>query len=377
VEKKVFFGERKEERERGDRIGSSMISLRSALGTCVAATTAVGAVAAGAQAVDASSPPPKFSMTESRFDLSTRQGRFAQQLSNCDPSTLLVTETEIQGAQKMLAEWRQGRASDRSEKELWQARKLVESAVHPDTKEIIPRPFRMSGYVPFNGPVCVAMMASQSTPTLLFWNWINQSQNALVNYFNRNASSSTSNETLGLSYLGAVGSALVVAFGLSQFIKRRFSPVQASKLMRFVAFPSSIVASCSNCYIMRRPEIDTGVEITSEDGEVLAGGTKSSAAAEKAVMETVMSRAILQVPVFFIPAAIMSLPPLVALTAASPSLAIPLSTMFTMISFGFGLPGAVSYFPQYGTLPVESLEQEIKEALGSFQEDVVFYNKGL
>jgi hypothetical protein len=46
---------------------------------------------------------------------------------------------------------------------------------------------------------------------------------------------------------------------LSQLITRRFQPAQASKLMKFVAFPSSIVASCSNCYIMRRPEIESGV----------------------------------------------------------------------------------------------------------------------
>jgi hypothetical protein len=50
----------------------------------------------------------------------------------------------------------------------------VESSVHPDTKQIIPEPFRMAGYVPFNGPVCVAMMASRGTPALLFWNWVNQ-----------------------------------------------------------------------------------------------------------------------------------------------------------------------------------------------------------
>lgn len=36
---------------------------------------------------------------------------------------------------------------------MWNAQTLVQSAVHPDTGEIIPKPFRMSGYVPFNLPV--------------------------------------------------------------------------------------------------------------------------------------------------------------------------------------------------------------------------------
>jgi len=41
----------------------------------------------------------------------------------------------------------------------------------------------MSGYVPYNGPICVSMVASSSTLPILFWSWINQTQNALVNYY--------------------------------------------------------------------------------------------------------------------------------------------------------------------------------------------------
>ena len=78
----------------------------------------------------------------------------------------------------------------------------------------------MSGYVAFNGPICVAMVASTSTPALLFWSWVNQSQNALVNYYNRNAASEMSNETLLKSYTVAVTSALSVAFGLATVIQK-------------------------------------------------------------------------------------------------------------------------------------------------------------
>jgi len=354
------------------------MSARSILGASGAAGLGVVAVALGVQAVEARSPAPPFSLTGERFDLSTMQGRFAKQLTNCDPATLLAREPEIKRAQKLLERFRSGEVTkaEASDRELWDARKLVESAIHPDTKEIIPEPFRMSGYVPFNGPVCVAMMASTSTPALLFWNWINQSQNALVNFFNRNASSPTSNDTLAVSYTAAVGAALTVAFGLSQGITRTCSPARAKQLMKFVAFPSSIVASCSNCYIMRRPEIAGGSNITDKEGNVLAGGKRSSVAAKKAVEETVMSRAILQVPVFFLPAVTMSLPPIAALCAANPSVTIPLTTLITIISFGFGLPGAVAYFPQFGSLPVEQLEPEIQKELDA-DVTTVYYNKGL
>ena len=80
----------------------------------------------------------------------------------------------------------------------------------------------MCRYVPYNGPICVAMIMSSTTPTMLFWNWVppharypcpapiltliaphqvNQSQNAAVNYFNRNASSNMSNETMVDDYM--------------------------------------------------------------------------------------------------------------------------------------------------------------------------------
>ncbi|GBG25311.1 Sideroflexin-5 [Hondaea fermentalgiana] len=351
-----------------------MLGVRSIMGASAAAAVGVVSVATVAKTVEEKFPAPKFSLQAERFDLSTMQGRFAKQLTNCDPSLLLAREQEIRAAEGLLRDFSEGKAANASNSQLWSARKLVEATVQPDTKEIIPRPFRMSGYVPFNGPVCVAMMASQSTPALLFWNWVNQSQNALVNYFNRNASSPTSNETLFISYSAAVGAALTMAFGLSQFISRRYSPARAAQLMKFVAFPSSVVASCSNCYIMRRPEIESGISILDKDGNTLADGARSSVAANKAVMETVLSRGILQIPVFFIPPLLMSIPPF---SAASAAVAIPLTTMFTIASFGFGLPSTVAIFPQVGSVKVEELEPELREAVGSQPDGTVYYNKGL
>ena len=103
----------------------------------------------------------------------------------CDPRLLLYSEDEVRQAQELLSQadaYRDDRSMDRT---LWEARRVVDGALHPDTGEIIPPPFRMSGYVPFNGPICVAMVASTSTMPLLFWSWVNQSQNALVNYYVR------------------------------------------------------------------------------------------------------------------------------------------------------------------------------------------------
>jgi hypothetical protein len=92
---------------------------------------------------------------------------------------LLAGEKDLHAAQALLARFVAGEitVTDHTSAEntrLWGARKLVESAIHPDTGEVVPLPFRMAGYVPFNGPVCVAMLSVTSTPALLFWGWANQ-----------------------------------------------------------------------------------------------------------------------------------------------------------------------------------------------------------
>lgn len=47
----------------------------------------------------------------------------------------------------------------------------------------------MSGFVPFGWITVTGMLLpNPSWPTLLFWQWMNQSHNACVNYANRNAS---------------------------------------------------------------------------------------------------------------------------------------------------------------------------------------------
>ena len=71
----------------------------------------------------------------------------------------------------------------------------------------------MAGYMPYNGPICVAMILSNKTWMIVLFNWLNKSQNALVNYCNRNASSSTPLATLVRSYCAAVGTALVIGLG--------------------------------------------------------------------------------------------------------------------------------------------------------------------
>jgi hypothetical protein len=160
----------------------------------LAAIAGVGVVAASAFVVENLTAdtclPFSTNSSDQRYSQDTFQGRFSRMLLACDPCLLVYTESQIQESKQILLDHDESLKSD-SDSELtniqnrllWESRRIVESAIHPDTGELIPRPFRMSGYVPYNGPICVSMVASSSTIPLLFWSWINQTQNALVNYY--------------------------------------------------------------------------------------------------------------------------------------------------------------------------------------------------
>ena len=359
--------------------------------TLVAMTLAIATVSAGAAIAEnaTASMVPKFDPKSERFDQSTFVGRLSKMLLACDPSLLVYSGAEVQRCKALVEDYEnqlknlpEGVTEIEMSRKLWEAQRVAGAALHPDTGDTIPHPFRMSGYVPFNGPICVAMVASQSTSALLFWSWVNQSQNALVNYYNRNAASEMTNETLMKSYAAAVGSALTVAFGLATFIQKRYSPAQAKNLLKWVAFPSAVVASSLNCYIVRSPEIDTGVPLVNSDGDDVLPNETSKIAAERGVNSTTLSRAMLQAPVYFLPPLLMgAVPPLRNAIMRNPVMRVPMTTYLLLVCFGIGLPASVAVFPQMGEIKVEDAEEKYHnlqdEKNGGKPYKVLYYNKGL
>lgn len=105
------------------------------------------------------------------------------------------------------------------------AKKLYESAFHPDSGELQNIFGRMSFQVPGGMIITGAMLQFYRTvPAIVFWQWVNQSFNALVNFTNRNANSTLTNTQLGVSYVSATSSALAAAVVFKGFLQKRASP---------------------------------------------------------------------------------------------------------------------------------------------------------
>ena len=152
--------------------------------------------------------------------------------------------------------------------------------------------------------------------------------------------------------------------------------------MRYVAFPSAVVASSLNCYIVRSPEIDTGIPLVNANGQDVLPGETSQVAAAKGVYSTTASRAILQAPVYFLPPVLMgSVPFLKKYIAKNPRMSVPITTYLVLVSFGLGLPATVAIFPQMAQIDAVDVEEKF-QGLRNGQEDglpyeTYYYNKGL
>ncbi|KAG7266140.1 hypothetical protein CRUP_016388, partial [Coryphaenoides rupestris] len=155
----------------------------------------------------------------------------------------------------------------------------AQAIIHPDTGEKIPMPFRMSGFIPFGTPVVVGLLLpNQSLASTVFWQWLNQSHNACVNYCNRNASKSTETSKFFQGYAGAVSSAVSIAVALRLLVQRaeRFSPTTRLLVQRFIPFPAVASANVCNVVLMRHAELSEGISVLDDRGNVV-GNSKMAA----------------------------------------------------------------------------------------------------
>uniref|UniRef100_A0A8B9CEB0 Sideroflexin 5 n=1 Tax=Anser brachyrhynchus TaxID=132585 RepID=A0A8B9CEB0_9AVES len=133
-------------------------------------------------------------------------------------------------------------------------------------------PFRMSGYIPFGTPIVVGLLLpNQTLASTVFWQWLNQSHNACVNYANRNATKPSPTSKFIQGYLGAVISAVSIAVGLNVLVQRanKFTPATRLLIQRFVPFPAVASANICNVVLMRHTELEEGIDVLDNNGNIV------------------------------------------------------------------------------------------------------------
>lgn len=334
---------------------------------------------------------PLFSLDAERYDQTTYYGRYRKMVDIVDPRTLFCSQKEIDESVQLIKDFashvEQNPISTTCDHHfdnaaLWRAKKTRDAVLHPDTNEMIPKPFRMSGFMPFNAPVCLGALMAMSTPSVLFFHWANQTHNALINYHNRNATQPIDTSAFLTGYCGAVGGAIGVAMGLKTSIERstRLSVTQKLRYQRFAALPAIVTAGAINMLMMRWRELTTGIDVYYEDSSnssshIVSGS--SQLAATKALKEMTASRMVLPLPIFLmVPLGMSMIEPILR---KNRRLSLPFQTAFVLLGFSLGLPATIALFPQIGTIESSDLEEKFQNLRDSRGNPVtVFrYNKGL
>ncbi|XP_034037829.1 sideroflexin-5b [Thalassophryne amazonica] len=318
---------------------------------------------------------PAFQLGRPRYDQSSFLGRLRHFVDIIDPSTLFVSEKHLKDCIKLLDDYKCGTLpSGVSDHQLWEAQKIRQAIIHPDTGEKIFMPFRMSGYVPFGTPIVIGLLLpNQTVVSTIIWQWLNQSHNACVNYANRNATKPTPTSKFLQGYVGAVTSAVSIAVGLNVLIGKsnKLSPASRMIIQRFVPFPAVASANICNVGLMRHSEWSEGIDVLDDDGNVVGS---SKIAARHAIMETAFTRVVLPMPIFILPPIIMSYLERLRFLQSNRRLLLPIHSIMCLVTFGLSLPLAISLFPQMSQIEVSRLEPEIAMATHC---KVVTYNKGL
>ncbi|XP_075365806.1 sideroflexin-1 isoform X3 [Mycteria americana] len=227
--------------------------------------------------------PLNINIKEPRWDQSTFVGRASHFFTVTDPRNILLSDTQLENARKIVHDYR-------------------------------------------------------TTPAVVFWQWINQSFNAIVNYTNRSGDAPITVSQLGTAYVSATTGAVATALGLNALTKH-VSPL----IGRFVPFAAVAAANCINIPLMRQRELKFGIPVTDENGNRLGESTK---AAQQAITQVVISRILMAAPGMAIPPFIMNTLEKRAFLKRFPWMSAPIQVGLVGFCLVFATPLCCALFPQ-------------------------------
>ncbi|XP_074151464.1 sideroflexin-3 isoform X4 [Sminthopsis crassicaudata] len=234
--------------------------------------------------------PLNINIRDPRWDQSTFVGRVKHFFTVTNPLNLLLSDARLKTVQIIVENYRAGIVTPGlTEDELWRAKYDYDSAFHPDTGEKVYLIGRMSAQVPMNMIISGCMLTfHRNIAAVVFWQWVNQSFNAVVNYSNRSGDAMVTEKQLATAYLSATTGAVVTAVGLKSLTKHLPSLVS-----RFIPFTAVAAANCINIPLMRQREMVVGIPVTDEVGHKLGYSTK---AAQLGIFQVVTSRIGMLIP---------------------------------------------------------------------------------
>lgn len=315
---------------------------------------------------------PQININEPRWDQNTYWGRAKHFFTTTNPLNLLCTNSDLEKAKEIVIKCRKGDSLSLAEDEIWRAKHVYDSAFHPDTGEKMILIGRMSAQVPMNMTITGCMLAFyKTTPQVVFWQWINQSFNAVVNYTNRSGDSPIPLKQLGTSYVLATSGALVTALGLNNLVK-----TAPPLIGRFVPFCAVAAANCVNIPMMRLKELQEGIPVVDKNGNKIAS---SKTAAKWAITQVVLSRIGMAMPGMLIPPVIMNHLDKRGILKRFPWINAPLQVGLCGLFLVFATPLCCALFPQQSSISIDSLEPEVREMAEKMKitDKTLYYNKGL
>jgi len=316
--------------------------------------------------------PPKINLDAPRYDQSTYWGRAQHFFNTTNPLNLLASPAQLDEAKEKIEKYKKGELPAVTEDEIWAAKNLVDSAFHPDTGEKMFLPGRMSAQVPFNMTITGCMMTFyKTTPAVVFWQWVNQSFNAVVNYTNRAGDSPIPLSTLGTSYCAATTAALTAGLGLNSLTKNL--PPLVGRLVPFCAVAA---ANCVNIPMMRRLELQNGIMLETAEGDKIG---ESVTAARTGIAMVTISRIGMAAPGMVMIPLIMNKLDARGLFKKYPKANAPLQVFLVGLILTFATPLCCAIFEQKASIAVADIEPHLQDKIKSLPNPptLLYYNKGL
>jgi len=312
---------------------------------------------------------------ESMFDLLTYMGRLKHFSKMTDIRLIFLANNKLEKYLDMIQDFNNNPnkydlKNTEINKQLWEARYGMRSAINSETGKIIPVYARMCAFVPCNIPIAFGLICLPVTRfNILSFNILNQSYNALMNYSN-SSGTDDSIKFVAISYALALTSSV----GIGLLLKSRFSRNSAQNLGLFkevlIRFLPSCMAGFLNIFFMRSDYFLKGINVKDEKGNILGTSRISGA---KAVIEGGLTRFILPLPLIanhFILKRVNQYP-------LNKKIKVGLELILCALALGFGLPCSIALFKENSKLGVNWLEKEIQEKARQQGIYYLIYNKGL